>query len=79
MESVLIRVMSYIALPLLGALFAWLATFVPGVSWDAAGQNLTVHLPTLLAGIGGGAGVALGVFAAFGNKDPRKKRMKEGV
>jgi hypothetical protein len=79
MLPVLTRVLSYIALPLLGALFAWLATFVPGVSWDAAGQNLTVHLPTLLAGIGGGAGVAMGVFAAFGNKEPRKKRMKEGV
>lgn len=79
METVLIRVMSYIALPLLGALFAWLATFVPGVSWDAAGQNLTVHLPTLMAGVGAGAGVALGVFAAFGDKEPRAPRRKKGV
>jgi len=76
MLPVLTRVLSYIALPLLGALFAWLATFVPGVSWDAAGQNLTVHLPTLLTGIGAGGAVALGIFAKFGNKEPKPRKTR---
>lgn len=72
--DVLLRVLSYIALPVLAALFAWLATFVPGVSWDPGAQVVAFHLPTLLGGLGVGGAAALAIFAKWGNKEPRKRR-----
>jgi hypothetical protein len=68
MNPLILRMIAYFALPVLGALAAWLATAVPGVSWDAVTQTVTIRLEALVGGLAGGVGIAATVFALWGNK-----------
>lgn len=66
MNPVYLRVLSYIALPILGALFAALSNMIDGVSYDAASQIVTISLPTLVKSMISGGVIAAGVFAKWG-------------
>jgi len=68
MNPVYIRVFSYIALPILGALFTTLSNTVAGVTYDAAAQIVTIELKTLVASMLSGGALSALVFARWGQK-----------
>ena len=68
MNAVYLRVLSYIALPMLGALFAALSNVVAGVTYDAASQIVTINLQTLVGSMVSGGVVAAAIFAKWGQK-----------
>ena len=68
MNAVYLRVLSYIALPMLGALFAAMSNAVAGVTYDAASQIVPINLQTLVGSMVSGRVVAAAIFATWGQK-----------
>ena len=63
MNNVYLRLLTYMLVPLLGALFAFLATVIPGASYDATAQTVTVGVEQLAISL---AGLILGMLSSFG-------------
>lgn len=71
MDNVYIRLLTYMLAPLLGALFAFLATVIPGASYDAASNTVTLGVEQLAASLAGliiGMVSSLQVFRRWGVK-----------
>jgi len=64
MTNVYLRLALYVLSTILGLTAAWLMNW--GVIWDGDAQSLTIHLPTLLAAMGGAVATSWGVFARWG-------------
>lgn len=63
MDNVYLRLLTYMLVPALGALFAFLATVIPGASYDATAQTVTVGVEQLAISL---AGLILGMLSSFG-------------
>jgi hypothetical protein len=71
MDNVYLRLLTYMLVPALGALFAFLATVIPGASYDATAQTVTVGVEQLAASLAGlifGMVSSLQVFRKWGVK-----------